>query len=145
MVHLKCELDTRFSTVRLGESNFGNFCADLARVKLNADCVILNGGALRTDCIINDQYLTEKMINKIFAIKDVLVVKNMKGSDLLKGIENGVSKYPSLDGRFPITSNIIFTFDSDKPAMERVLLDSVIVDGLPIDLNRYYKVVTKYF
>lgn len=114
-------------------------------MKLDADCVILNGGALRTDCIINDQYLTEKMINKIFAIKDVLVVKNMKGSDLLKGIENGVSKYPSLDGRFPITSNITFTFDSDKPAMERVLLDSVIVDGLPIDLDRYYKVVTKYF
>ena len=54
LVHLKCELDTRFSTVRLTESNFGNFCADLVRVKLNADCTILNGGALRTDCIIKD-------------------------------------------------------------------------------------------
>jgi len=74
-----------------------------------------------------------------------LVVKNVKGSDLLKAIENGVSKYPSLDGRFPIISNIKFTFDSDKPPMERVLLDSVYIDNLPIDLNKYYKVVTKYF
>jgi len=89
--------------------------------------------------------LTEKIINKIFAIKDVLVVKNVKGSDLLKAIENGVSKYPSLDGRFPVTSNITFTFDCDKPSMERVVLDSVYVDNIPLDLEKYYKLVTKYF
>ena len=55
-------------------------------------------------------------------------------------LEVSVSKYPSYDGRFLITSGVTFTFDAAKPPMSRVLHDSVKVHGYPIDIKKEYKV-----
>ena len=45
----------------------------------------------------------------------------------MKCLENGVSKYPKLEGRFPQVSGISFEFDGAKPAGERVDRHSVKV------------------
>lgn len=42
-------LDARFTTVRLKESNFGNFVCDLMRFHYNADCCIMAAGTIRGD------------------------------------------------------------------------------------------------
>lgn len=42
-------LDARFTTVRLKESNIGNFVCDLMRVYYNTDCTIMAGGTIRGD------------------------------------------------------------------------------------------------
>jgi 5'-nucleotidase len=42
-------LDARFTTVRLKESNLGNFVCDLMRVYYNTDCTIMAGGTIRGD------------------------------------------------------------------------------------------------
>lgn len=44
-------LDARFTTVRLKESNLGNFVCDLMRLYYQADCTIMAGGTLRGDQI----------------------------------------------------------------------------------------------
>ena len=77
--YLECDLDTRFQTVRAGESALGNFLADLCRLKLGCDAGLLNGGCLRTDSIIPKGFITEHLINKILAIQDYLVAKKIKG------------------------------------------------------------------
>ena len=38
----------------------------------------------------------------------------------MKCLENGVSKYPKLEGRFPQVSGLSFEFDGSKPPGERV-------------------------
>lgn len=42
-------LDARFTTVRLRESNMGNFVCDLMRLYYQADCAIMASGTIRGD------------------------------------------------------------------------------------------------
>lgn len=43
-----------------------------------------------------------------------MVVKELNGRQLHMALENGVSKFPTYEGRFPAVSKIRFLFDSDK-------------------------------
>ena len=44
----------------------------------------------------------------------------MLGEKIIQCLENGVSKYPKLEGRFPQVSGLSFEFDGSKPPGERV-------------------------
>lgn len=44
----------------------------------------------------------------------------LPGDQLYKALENGVSQYPRLEGRFPQVSGISFAFDPQKPAGSRI-------------------------
>jgi len=48
---LEVELDGRFSSMRTRETNLGNFVTDIILNVTEVDCVILNSGTLRSDCI----------------------------------------------------------------------------------------------
>jgi 5'-nucleotidase len=71
------------------------------------------------------------------------VVIRCTGQAILSALENSVSLFPALEGRFPQVSNITFTFDQSKPANSRVLKDSVTIAGAPLDLTRKYKLATR--
>jgi len=73
-------LDTRFSQVRTKETNYGNFLADLAKLYFDADCCIINSGAIRNDALFKAGPLTYSMISNI--INDSLVVKEVPGKAL---------------------------------------------------------------
>ncbi len=122
-------MDSRFERVRGCESSIGNFLADLCRYKLNCDCVILNGGCIRSDSIIKKGFISQALLDKVLAIKDSLVIKNLSGHTLIEALENGVSKYPSLDGRWPMVSNIKFSFDPSLPPGSRIIRDSIRISG----------------
>jgi len=47
--HTLAPLDARFETVRLKESNVGNFVCDLIRTHYGADCCIMAAGTIRGD------------------------------------------------------------------------------------------------
>lgn len=49
--HTLAPLDARFETVRLKESNVGNFVCDLIRTHYGADCCIIAAGTIRGDQI----------------------------------------------------------------------------------------------
>ena len=63
------------------------------------------------------------------------------GKALLEAIENSVSAYPALEGRFPQVSNITFEFDPKKPPDHRVLWTEV--GGKPLEHVRVYTLVTR--
>ena len=46
---------------------------------------------------------------------------------LLESLENGVSQYPKLEGRFPCVSGVQFRFDPALEPMHRVVAGSVQV------------------
>nr|WP_253816718.1 5'-nucleotidase [Myxococcus xanthus] len=60
-------------------------------------------------------------------------------------MENGVSlsREDSRPGRFPQVSGLEFTFDSDRPAGQRVL--GVTVGGRPLDKAATYRLATLSF
>ena len=76
---------------------------------------------MRSDRVYPAGPLTARDINTIFPFQDNCVVLRVSGRDLLQVLENGVSKYPAHDGRFPQVSGLRFEFDPSKSPGERIL------------------------
>ncbi|XP_063691937.1 mannosylglucosyl-3-phosphoglycerate phosphatase-like isoform X2 [Bolinopsis microptera] len=138
-------LETRFSEVRTKETNMGNFITDVMRVALRADVAILNSGTMRSDCIFPPGKFRMRDLSAILPIMDELLLLECTGSQLLKALENGVSKYPELEGRFPQLSGVQFQFEPKREPGSRILQDSVYVLAEPLDLQRIYKVAVKEY
>ena len=134
-------LDARFTTVRLKESNYGNFVCDLMRYHYQGDCTLMAAGTIRGDQIYPPGVIKVKDILNCFPFEDPCIVIVVNGKALLQALENSVSAYPSLEGRFPQVSNISFEFDPVKPPNKRISWTRV--GGHPLDLERQYKLVTR--
>lgn len=80
-----------------------------------------------------------------FPFEDPCVVITVTGQALLEALENGVSTYPALEGRFPQVSNIVFTFDPQKSPGKRIPnpTKEVLIRGQPLVLDKEYKLVTR--
>ena len=134
-------LDARFTTVRLKESNLGNFVCDLMRFHYHADCTIMASGTIRGDQIYPPGVLRVKDMLDCFPFEDPCVVIGVKGKDVKEALENAVGKYPALEGRFVQVSGITFAFDPTREAGERC--SDVFIAERPLDVEREYKVVTR--
>ena len=136
------DLDGRFATVRAMESNLGNLVADIMVANTNADCAIVNGGAFRSDQIHQAGVFTLRDLNTILAFNPPCVVIEVRGEQLAKALENSVSKYPKLEGRFLQVSGIHFLFDPLKDEGERVDPSYIKVGREFLKLDSTYKVAS---
>ena len=72
-------------------------------------------------------------------------------SGLNAGLQNGVSQYPKLEGRFPCVAGIQMTFDASKPGGSRIDVASVKVkvrgtgEFAALDMEKEYAVATKAY
>jgi 2',3'-cyclic-nucleotide 2'-phosphodiesterase (5'-nucleotidase family) len=138
------ELDSRRSTVRTMESNFGNFIADAMREGVGADVGLTNGGGIRGDRTYGaGSTLTRKDVLTELPFGNVVVLIELSGADLLAAIENGVGRIEDTAGRFPQVSGVSFVFDPKKAKGDRVV--DIKVGGLPLDSAKMYKVATNDF
>jgi 5'-nucleotidase len=66
---------------------------------------------------------------------------------LLGALENGVSKWPKKDGRFPHVSGLEFHWDPRRAPGARVDATSVRINGAPLDddESRVYRLCSKEF
>lgn len=80
---------------------------------------------------------------KILPYEELLLKVEVSGQQLYNLLENGVSKYPSFDGRWIVTSGIKFTFDPDQPEGSRIVEGSVEIDQRgKVEYNQKYTVAT---
>ena len=68
---------------------------------MEADLVLINAGTFRSDNIHKRGEFLLRDLMTILPINDKLVSIVVTGKQLLQALENGVSKYPKLEGRFP--------------------------------------------
>ncbi|KAJ4257505.1 hypothetical protein NW762_008629 [Fusarium torreyae] len=134
-------LDARFSTVRLKESNIGNFVCDVMRQHHNADCTIMASGTIRGDQIYPPGPIRIKDITTCFPFEDPVVLLRVTGQAIFDALENSVAMYPALEGRFPQVSNIRFEFDPSRPRGQRVLWAEI--GGKPYEPERLYVLCTR--
>lgn len=64
---------------------------------------------------------------------------------MLKMLENSVSQYPRLEGRFPQVSGISFGFDPEKPSGQRVDPQFVRIGDEYLLEDQRYKLATKKY
>ena len=81
----------------------------------------------------------------ILPMMDPLVLLDVTGAQLLLALENGVSKWPSLEGRFPQVSGISFIFDPSQPPGSRIDPGFVKIGDEFIAMHQHYKLVTKAY
>jgi 5'-nucleotidase / UDP-sugar diphosphatase len=135
------ELDSRRTTVRTEESNFGNLIADAIRSAVGADVAIANGGGIRGDRTYDaGTVLTRKDILSELPFGNVTVLIELSGADLLAALENGVSEVEDTAGRFPQVSGMTYRYDASKPAGSRIV--AVEVGGRPLEMGKIYKLAT---
>ena len=134
---VNCKLDTRFSEVRTRETEIGNFVADICRAEHHADISMVQGGTIRADRIFEEGEKTVGDWYDLFPFTTHIMKIGIRGATLRKALENGVSKYPALEGRWLHVSGIKFTFDPEKEPGSRII-GEIEVDGEPLDPEKKY-------
>ena len=134
-------LDSQRSSVRTGETNFGNLIAQALMESVGADIGFTNGGGIRGDRTYDPgTKLTRKDILGELPFGNVTLLIELSGADLLEALENGVSEVENKAGRFPQVAGLTMVYDPAAPAGSRVV--EVKVGGVALDKNRRYRVAT---
>ena len=105
------DLECRFSKIRTEETNVGNWICDIVKEETNADIIMINSGTLRADCIVPAGPYTIKDLISLLPMPDPLAIIELKGIDVMLALENSVSKYPRLEGRFSQVSGVAFEYN----------------------------------
>jgi 2',3'-cyclic-nucleotide 2'-phosphodiesterase (5'-nucleotidase family) len=134
------------TTGRTCESLVGNVVTDAMRTKyssIGVQFAITNSGGLRADltCPTTDNpndfcpaytpppYLISRgQVLTVLPFGNIVVTLDVNGAELKTMLENGVSRMPAVDGRFPQVSGLCFSYDIAAPAGNRVT-SAVLADA----------------
>ncbi|KAK9503675.1 hypothetical protein O3M35_010185 [Rhynocoris fuscipes] len=139
------ELDGRFESIRRNETNLGNWVCDVILAATGADLVILNSGTFRSDRIHPPGPFTMRDLMTIIPITDPIVVLEVTGEQIITALENGVSSYPKLEGRFPQVAGIQFAFYEEREPGNRVEKSLIKVGDEYLRNESRYRLATKTY
>ena len=130
------QVDLDGEQVRTGETNLGDFIADIMRRAARADAALINGGSIRTGIArgkigVKDIYAALPFDNYLVAIK-------LTGAQLQQALEYGVSRLEERAGSFPQVSGLTLTYSRSAPVGSRV--KDVTVGGKPLEPQKVYVV-----
>jgi 2',3'-cyclic-nucleotide 2'-phosphodiesterase (5'-nucleotidase family)/predicted AlkP superfamily phosphohydrolase/phosphomutase len=123
------------SAGRTCESLVGNVTTDAMRTTYDVDFALTNSGGLRADLTCPPEgggpgfcpsftpppwLITRGQVLTVLPFGNVVVTLQVTGALLKTFLENGVSRMPAADGRFPQVSGLCFTYDITAPAGSRV-------------------------
>lgn len=143
------------SAGRTCESLEGNITTDSMRITYGSDFAITNSGGLRDaltcppagggvgfcPSFTPPPYLiTRGQVLAVLPFGNLVVTLDVNGAELKTMLENGVSRMPAVDGRFPQVSGLCFIYDISAPAGSRVTgavrqAADGSCTGAPIDLT----------
>lgn len=67
------------------------------------------------------------------------------GEQIVKTLENSVSMYPKLEGRFPQVAGVNFAFDPNKPPGQRVDPAFIRIGDEYLNFDQTYRLATKSY
>ncbi|EIW60617.1 Metallo-dependent phosphatase [Trametes versicolor FP-101664 SS1] len=125
------ELDVRSSIIRVQETVAANWFADVLRHAYDdalclqtgggSDGVFICAGTLRGDSIYGPGVVTLGDILEILPFEDPIVVLELDGEAIWAALEASLETWPAQEGRFPVISGFRVSWDSRRPAGQRVL------------------------
>ena len=142
------EIDGSRDTCRAGECEMGNLVADAMLDRVSDQGVtiaIQNGGGLRAS--IDSGELTMGEVLTVLPFQNTLATFELKGSDVVAALENGVSQIEEGAGRFAQVAGLRYTFDKTaEPGSRIVSVEVKKGDGFePIDPEAVYSVATNNY
>ncbi len=129
---------------RTEECNMGNLITDAIRADTGAQIALQNGGGIRASIPAGE--VTLGQVLTVLPFGNLISTLELKGSDVLAALENGVSRVEDVAGRFPQVSGLRYTWDPSKPAGERIVSVEVLNPETgeyePLDPDAIYTVAT---
>ena len=135
------DLDGERASVRTKETNLGNVAADAILEYAQAEVAITNGGGIRASIPAGD--ITLKDVVTVFPFGNIVVTKEILGSDIKAALEHGLRMYPDQNGGFPQIAGMKVVFDPAREAGSRVT--SIEISGAPIEEDKLYLLATNDF
>ncbi len=142
-------IDGSRETCRAGECQMGNLVAEamLDRVAdQGVTIAITNGGGLRAG--IDAGPVTMGEVLTVLPFQNTLSTFEVTGEAIVAALENGVSQYEEVAGRFAQVAGLKYSFDPTAAVGARVSDVQVLVGGdawAPIDVTATYKVVSNNY
>lgn len=138
------ELDSRQALLRSHEAGIGNVIADAMRSATNADAALTNGGGIRAAKIYRaGSTITMRDILSELPFRNHIALLELSGAELRRALENGLSRLPQPDGRFPQVSGLRVEADASRPAGSRIT--AIQIGGAPLDETKTYRLATNDF
>jgi len=124
----------------------GILLANLSRIQLRSDIVMLQGGHMRCEKIYPTGSIFRLIdLYRMMPFYDHMRMLKAKGSDIRILMEQGHQHLPSLSGGFPNFSGAELTVDVSKPPLARVDHTSIFVDEKPLEDEREYTISAMSF
>jgi 2',3'-cyclic-nucleotide 2'-phosphodiesterase (5'-nucleotidase family) len=133
-------LDANAIHLRSGETNLGDMVADAMRGEVGADMTIINAGGIRGDRVYPAGQLTRRTLVGISPFGNVICKIAVPGHVILSALENGASRLPASDGRFPQVSGLTIKVAAAAAAGRRIT--EVLIGGQRLDPDKTYTVAT---
>ena len=148
--------DMLINNSRSDENILCNFIVDAFKYIGNADISIMNSGNVRNNLYKGN--ITYKNILDVLPFFNEIVIKEIKGKDILDALEFGVKNLPNNAQRFPHVSGIIFDVNTNIESTVEVddneifvkvkgkrRVSDVFINGELLNLKKKYKVSLPYF
>ncbi|MGX5664642.1 5'-nucleotidase C-terminal domain-containing protein [Rhizobium daejeonense] len=141
-------IDGSREVCRVAECTMGNLVADamVDRVKDQGITIaIQNGGGLRASIDAGTVSMGEVLT--VLPFQNTLATFQLKGSDIVSALENGLSQIQDGGGRFPQVSGLKYSFDKSKEPGKR-LVSVEVKEGdafVPLDPEKLYGVATNNY
>lgn len=129
---------------RTEETEIGNFLADCVSEAAGAPIAAVNGGGIRSSFYEGEVIGGD--LEAVCPYDNLIVVLEMRGDTVRDMLENGVSACTDdlPGGRFLQVSGLHYTFDSSRPAGQR-LKEVTLADGSPLESGSSYQVAVNNY
>lgn len=135
------ELDTSRRLIRSQENALANLVVDAMIWHTGAEIALVNAGNIRGETRYPaGTSLTRRDIAMELPYRNQVVLLQVTGKQLWAALENALSEFELLRGRFAHIGGMQMQFDPSQPVGKRVL--SVAINGQPLELKRQYKLAT---
>lgn len=119
------------------ESTVGNFICDAMRAATGADIAMQNPGGIRAE--MDSGAVTRGRIYAVMPFDNTIVTMTLTGAEVRLALEQALR-----NDRVTQVSGIRFTYDPDKPDLQRIQRIT-LADGSAFDETRSYKVAANNF
>lgn len=122
-----------------GPSLLGEWTCEVMREKVGVQIAMTNGGGLRVPVPAGD--ITAGILYEVMPFDNTLYTMKLSGADVKANIEHGIMNE---DIGWVQISGVMVTYNKEAEAGNRIT-SMVLADGTPIEMDKYYTVVTNDF
>lgn len=144
--HLKQNLEWSSELVRCQNSPIANLVTDALLsffAEDGATLCLVNGGGIRAKLDAGEVSIRE--ITSVLPFDNNMMLVQTSGQTIWNALENGISSYPTTNGKFPQVAGMTYAFAHDEASGTNKLTSVTLADGTPLDLAGSYKIVINSF